>query len=139
MARRGLVAVIFGSLALTLVAAALAAPQTQPSDRSCLIAWNAPGNQANRAHLLAQRPLSRLQLLPGRVGTDTWSKGSAPKQTSSMACLLTLEKPGEIRIVTGIWHGAGVTHWSFGRPIPTSKPLLANVRLLLDGRVTKIY
>lgn len=139
MSRQGSLAMVVMSLALPIVAPALAASQAQPSDRSCLIAWNGPGNLANRTHLLAQRPLTGLQLLPGRVGTDTWSKGSAPKQTSSLACLLTLAKPGEIRIVTGTWRGAGVTHWSFGRPIPTSKPLFANVRLLFDGRVTKIY
>jgi hypothetical protein len=56
-----------------------------------------------------------------------------------MACLLTLAKPGEIRIVTGIWRARGVTRWSFGRQMPESKPFFANVRLLPDGRVTKIY
>jgi hypothetical protein len=41
--------------------------------------------------------------------------------------------------MTGIWRSTGVTSWSFGRLIPTSKILVANVRLLADGRVTKIY
>jgi hypothetical protein len=48
-------------------------------------------------------------------------------------------RPGEMRIVTGIWKTAGVSRWSFGRPIPTRKAFFSNVRLLADGRVTKIY
>jgi hypothetical protein len=56
-----------------------------------------------------------------------------------MACLLTLAKPGAIRIVTGIWASDGIRRWSFGHPIPTRKPFFENVRLLRDGRVTKIY
>jgi hypothetical protein len=75
----------------------------------------------------------------GTVGTDTWTKESPPTQTTAPACLLTLAKPGEIRIVTGVWRATGITRWSFGRPVPTSKPFFANVRLLSDGRVTKIY
>jgi hypothetical protein len=131
--------VILIAPALAFAAAALATPRAQPSDRACLIAWNAPRNYANHVRLLAQRPISGLQLLPGVVGTDTWSKASTPAQTSSLACLLTLAKPGQVRVVTGTWRGSGVTRWSFGRPIQTTKPLFANVRLLSDGRVTKIY
>jgi hypothetical protein len=67
------------------------------------------------------------------------TNGSPPTQTDAPACLLTLAKRGEIRIVTGIWRTAGVSRWSFGHPIPTTKSLFANVRLLSDGRVTKIY
>ncbi len=50
-------------------------------------------------------------------------------------------KRNEIRNVTGRWKSAGVTQWTFGRPIRTNKINLqtANVRLLPDGRVTKIY
>jgi hypothetical protein len=85
--------------------------------------------------------MSGLLLGLGEVGTDTWVTGSAPKQTTALACLLTVAKPGEISTVTGIWRTAGVSRWSFGRPIPTRKPFLffSNVRLLSDGRVTKIY
>jgi hypothetical protein len=139
MCRGGSVAVTLTSLALVCAVTTLAASRAQPSDRSCLIAWNSPGNHPNRIRLLAQRPISALQLLPGTVGTDTWTKESPPTQTTAPACLLTLAKPGEIRIVTGVWRAAGITRWSFGRPVPTSKPFFANVRLLSDGRVTKIY
>jgi hypothetical protein len=78
-------------------------------------------------------------LLPGVVGTDTFKKGLPPTQTTAPACLLTLAQPGEIRTVTGVWDAARVTRWTFGRPILTSKPFVANVRLLSNGRVTKIY
>ena len=137
--RRLSVALILTSLALAFAGTTLAAPRARPSDRACLLAWNSPANDANRVRLLAERPISGVRLLPGVVGTDTWAKGSAPKQTTAPACVLTVAKPGEIRNVTGIWKTAGVSRWSFGLPIPTSKPFLSNVRLLSDGRVTKIY
>jgi hypothetical protein len=136
---RGSAAVILTSLALALAADALATPGAQPTARACLIAWNASGNHTNRVHLLVQRPISGVQLLPGMAGTDTWGSASTSKQTSSLACLLTLAKPGEILTATGTWHAAQVTRWSFGRAVATTKPFVANVRLLSDGRVTKIY
>ena len=139
MARTVSLAVTLTALILALASTTLAQSRAQPSDRACLIAWNAPANHPNRLRLLAQRPISGLQLLPGTVGTDTWTKGSPPMQTTAQACLLTLAKPGAIRTVTGIWRTVGVSRWSFGRRIPTTKPFFANVRLLSDGRVTKIY
>jgi hypothetical protein len=139
MSRRSSVALTLTAFALLGTATTLAATRAQPSDRSCLTAWNSPGNDATRLRLLAQRPISGLRLLPGRVGADTWTTGSPPTQTAARACLLTLAKSGEIRTVTGIWRAAGITRWSFGRPTPSSKPFFANVRLLSDGRVTKIY
>jgi hypothetical protein len=118
----------------------LAAPPTQPSDRACLIAWNSPANHANRVKLLAARPMLGLMLQPAVVYTVTWTKTSS-KQTGGPACVLTIMKRNEIRNVTGRWKSAGVTQWTFGRPIRTNKInlLAANVRLLPDGRVTKIY
>jgi hypothetical protein len=111
----------------------------RPSDRACLVAWNSPANDGNHVRLLAQSPIKGLQLLPGTVGVDKVSNGLPSTQTSSLACLLTFAKRGEIRIITGIWGTAGVSRWSFGRPILTTRPLFSNVRLLSDGRVTKIY
>jgi hypothetical protein len=139
MARAWVLGTTLMSLALTFGGTALATSQARPSDRTCLLAWNAPANHANRLRLLAERPIAGLQLLPGTVGTDTWRKGSRPTQTTTPACLLTVAEHAEIRIVTGTWKTAGVSRWSFGRPIPMSKPIFANVRLLSDGRVTKIY
>lgn len=139
MARKGSVAVSVVVPFLVFAATALATPNAQPSDRGCLVAWNSRANRANHLKLLTLRPISGLQLLPAEIGTDRWKKGSAPTQTSAMACVLTLAKSGTIRLVTGIWKIQGVPHWSFGRPIPASHSVLANVRLLADGRVTKIY
>ena len=125
---------------LALGATALATAHARPSDRSCLLAWNAAANNANHLRLLAQRPIAALQLLPAEVGTDTWQKGSTPTQTSSMACVLTLAKTGAIRQIVGIWNAGSVLGWAFGRSIPTTTtPVVANVRLLTDGRVTKVY
>jgi hypothetical protein len=138
MARPLSIAVILTS-ALAFAGTTSAASRTQPSDRACLVAWNSSANQANRLRLLTETPIARIQLLPGVVGTDTVTNGSPPTKTAAPACLLTVAKPGEIRIVTGIWRTAGVSRWSFGHPTPTTKSLFANVRLLSDGRVTKIY
>jgi hypothetical protein len=112
----------------------------RPSERSCLLAWNAPQNQSNRLRLIAAPRVSNLSLRAGVTGTVTWSRGAAQKQTSATACLLTLARPGQIQLVSGVWHSGRVTRWSFGRTIPNTTPLPgANVKLLPDGRVTKIY
>jgi hypothetical protein len=118
---------------------ALAVPLNAPSDRGCLLAWNAPSNRANRVRLLAARPIAGLSLLPGTSFSVTWTKGSAPKQTSTEACLLTVAKSGQSRIVEGRWHLGRVTRWNWGRWTPTTKPFFAIVKLLSDGRVAKIY
>jgi hypothetical protein len=115
------------SLALTVTAFAWA--QAQPSERACLTAWNAPANHANQLRLLAQRTLSGVQLLPGRVVTEV----------TSPACLLTLLKSGRIRVVAGRWHQGHVNRWSWGRSITNTHPFLANVRLLPSGHLAKIY
>jgi hypothetical protein len=139
MARRGSVAMSIVSVLLVFAATALATPRARPSDRACLIAWNSQANRANHLRLLALRPILGLQLLPAEVGTVTLKKGSAPTQTSAMACVLTLAKSRSIRQVIGVWKTGRVPRWSFGRPIPTHHSVFANVRLLADGRVTKIY
>lgn len=134
-----MVTVILGSLALAVASAAPARSRARPSARRCLVAWNAPANRANRLRLLAQKPITALQLLPGRVTTDTWEKGSGSTQTIMAACLLTLGKSGRTRLVTGRWRDLTVSHWSWGRWIPATIPSDANVRLLSDGRLGKLY
>jgi hypothetical protein len=114
----------------------IAAPSTRPSDRRCLLAWNASTNGANQRKLVAARPAA-VSLLPGTAGTDTWT-GASTASTASSACLLAVSTPGRIRIVVGTWRAGHVRRWSFGPPIPTTKPFFANVRLLSDGRVSKI-
>jgi hypothetical protein len=120
----------------------LAAPPTQPSERACLIAWNSPANHANHVKLLSEKPIVGLTLRTGVSYTVTWTKTTS-KQTGGPACLMTIIKRGGLRIVTGTWTANGVARWTFGRTIaerrnhpPTET---ANVRLLADGRVTKIY
>lgn len=124
--------------AATLTGTAVGA-QIRPSGRACLLAWNAPSNQLNRVRLVAARPFRGLSLLPGVTFTYTWTKQPTPKQTRAQACLMTISKPGHIQVVTGIWRTGHVTRWSFGHPIPTTRPFFANVRLFPDGRVAKIY
>jgi hypothetical protein len=135
------------SLGLAITAALVsAAPATadvasqQLSERSCLVAWNAPQNESNRLRLIAAPRVSNLSLRAGVTGTVTWSRGFAQKQTRATACLLTLARPGQIQLVSGAWHSGRVARWSFGHTIPSTTPLLgANVKLLPDGRITKIY
>jgi hypothetical protein len=136
MTRPALAAI--GAVALAVTAAASARAPLRPSARACLVAWNAPANRADRLRLLARKPLPALQLLPGIVATDTWSNGTSSSRRAAPACLLTFTTRGEIRIVTGVWSAGGVRRWSFGKPVATDERLPANVRLLADGRVTKI-
>jgi len=122
------------------VATAVAAPSNRPSDRRCLVAWNAPSNHANRSKLIAARPVGGVSLRPGVTYTDTVTATTrATTTTSTEACLLTVAQGGTIQIVAGTWSFGRVSRWSWGRRIPTTNLLAANVRLLADGRVTKSY
>ena len=123
-------------LLLALAGTAAAAPPTEPSDRGCLLAWNAASNDANHAKLLRARPAG-LMLHGGRSGTDTWTK-TTTTSTSTAACLLTVVKARTSQLVVGPWNGGSVDHWSWSRAYPKPRFLAANVRLLADGRVTKI-
>lgn len=132
--------VVMVTVAALVVAGAAEAAVRGPSERACLIAWNSPVNRANHLRLLAEQPIASLSLRAGVAGTDTWTKGSPPTSTSGPACLMTIAKRGRMRIVIGMWRGRGVERWTFGRASPTNNHVLpANVRLLPDGRVTKIY
>lgn len=120
----------------------LAAPPSQPSERACLIAWNSPANHANHVKLLSEKPIVGLTLRTGVSYTVTWTKTTS-KQTGGPACLMTIIKRGGLRIVTGTWTANGVARWTFGHTIAEHRNYppteTANVRLLADGRVTKIY
>ena len=130
------------TLALVFTATTLASQPKQPSDRACLIAWNSPTNHASRVKLLAERPILALMLNAGVSYVDTWTKTSTTR-TGGPACVMTIVKRGELRLVTGLWKTNGVEHWTFGRAFAATKNSpprgAANVRLLPDGRVTKIY
>lgn len=138
--RSGTVAVIVATAAVILAAATDASSSVRPTERRCLIAWNSPANQANHVRLLALRPIVGLTLRPAVSYTISWTKGSPPKQTEHEVCAMTVSMRHETRNITGIWKTAGITRWTFGRAVRASNgPLQANVRLLRDGRVTKIY
>jgi hypothetical protein len=55
------------------------------------------------------------------------------------ACLLTLVKGRRLQPVTGVWRDGRVGDWVFGHPRTADRPVGANVKVLRDGRVTKIY
>ena len=130
------------ALTMALAFASTTTAASPPSERACLIAWNAPANHVNRVKLLSERPIRGLELRAGVAGTDTWTK-TASTQTSGPACVMTIMKRGLLQIVTGMWKGTGVGRWTFTRAMPVAKDYppagFANVRLLADGRVTKIY
>jgi hypothetical protein len=132
--------VALGLIFAFFVPVAAAAPSSQPSERGCLIAWNTPSNHVNRTKLIAARPVSGLSLRGGTSFTDTvTATKKVSTSTSTEACLLTVAKAGTIQIVTGKWGFGRVRRWSWGRAIPTAYVFIPNVRLLSDGRVTKIY
>jgi hypothetical protein len=111
-----------------------------PSERRCLLAWNATVNAANRQRIVAEGPWPRASLFPGLSFTTTWRRGSTRVTTRGPACLLTLVRGTRVRPVTGLWRNGRVGRWSFGRPLTTSHaPGRTNVRVLGDGRVTKVY
>jgi len=134
--RRGIrsAAIVAG---VAFAGAAVAATPPRPSDRACLLAWNAPANHANRAKLIAARPMHALALRAGLVGVDAWTKGTTTS-TETDACLLEVAKARTSFLVTGAWTPGGVARWSWGRTLPAPRFVAANVRLLADGRVTKI-
>jgi hypothetical protein len=112
---------------------------TRPSERACLLAWNAPSNAANHSRLARDWPWAKSTLRPGIAFTVVFKRGSRPKQTTTEACLLTLAKGHRIQPVSGIWRRGGVARWVFAHPHTANRPLGANVKVLRDGRVTKIY
>lgn len=126
-----------------LVAIALSSPALsavpRPSERACLIAWNAPANASNRAAVAAGLPWPNATLHPGRTFQDTWTRGGTQRQTSDDSCLMTLGKRRTLQLVTGLWRNGRVREWSFGQTFATSRQPPSNVRVLPDGRVTKVY
>lgn len=126
------------ALAVTVTPEAAPAPVV-PSERSCLLAWNAPGNLANRMRVAGGRPWSSASLRAGTTSTVTWSRGKKT-ETTSPACLMALVARTRLQLVTGVWRERRLVRWSFARPIPAEQPPFgANVRVLTDGRVTKVY
>jgi hypothetical protein len=125
-------------VALSLLGTTASAAQ-RPSERTCLLAWNAPTNKASRLRVVTGGPWSGASLSPATISTFTWKGGSPPKKTKARACLLTLAKPERSQVVAGKWRDGGVARWSFGRVTAAGEVPGSNVKLLPDGRVTKIY
>jgi hypothetical protein len=48
-------------------------------------------------------------------------------------------KGRRLQPVTGVWRDGRVGDWVFGHPRTADRPVGANVKVLRDGRVTKIY
>ena len=127
-----------GLVVALMLASKAASVTVRPSDRACLLDWNTPANVNNRQRVVGSGPRSSASLRPGT--TFTWKRGSTPMQTTAQACLLALMKSGRLQIVTGTWRDGRVLRWSFGRAIPAVRiPGGSNVKVLPDGRVTKIY
>ncbi|RDI74494.1 hypothetical protein Gocc_1383 [Gaiella occulta] len=104
------------------------------------MAWNAPANAAFRSRVAASGPWSSATLHPGTISAVVWEQGSSARQTTAQACLMTLAGPARSRLVVGNWLRGRVARWSFAGAVSADKaPGGSNVKLLADGRVTKIY
>lgn len=122
----------------SVAAASAAAVADRPSERACLLSWNAPSNAASRRRVAERGPWSAAILSPGTTAMVTWRRGSPPAVGPARpGCLLRLLKPGQSLLVAGAWRNGAVRRWSFGPAIPSAVPRLGNVRVLPDGRVTK--
>ena len=113
---------------------------SRPTETTCLIAWNSPFNGANHDRIAGSGTVVAI-ITPPR-GSSARSMGrQCPSlaKTVAKACLRLLADSGRHQLVTGIWSDSSVTHWSFGRPTKThDAPTAPNVKVLADGRVTKI-
>lgn len=119
---------------------ALASSATGPSERACLLAWNAQTNEAGRQRLVASGPWRVAVLRPAVVGRLRFGGGAPPQTTSGVGCSLMLLKQGRLQLVNGRWRDGRVRQWMFERPLATEDgPPVSNVRILADGRVTKLY
>lgn len=115
----------------------VASTASVPSARDCLLEWNRQPSAPNRLRLVSSGPWPAARLLPGQAVAAGRSQPSTA--TPVPACLLTLSKQGRLQIVTGAWRAGHVRRWVFG-PVGriAGAPRYGNVRVLPDGRVTKI-
>jgi hypothetical protein len=116
--------------------AAAALLSGHPSERGCLLAWNAAANQHSRAALAGSGPWRSASLRTAVVGSLTWGNGTTTA-TQENACVLDVAGNKMSRELVGVWRNGGVLSWKKrGGGIGVR---VANVRVLADGRVTKIY
>jgi hypothetical protein len=136
-------ALLVALFALGWVFAAAAGPGTtttrMPSERNCLLAWNARSNEAGRHRLLSSGPWKAALLADAVVGTVTIPP-SPSARVRSHVCALLVRDGSRARQVVGRWRNGQVTEWTFSRVFQlTVRVVRSNVRILHDGRVTKIY
>jgi len=109
-----------------------------PSERNCLVAWNSRSNVVNQGRIVTSGPWKRALLVPAAVGTVRFPSSTTSAET--LGCALILRKPSLAQQIIGYWRDGRVVKWTFSRLFETtSSPGFANVRILRDGRVTKIY
>lgn len=82
-----------------------ASAATRPSDRACLLAWNAPSNRPLQLRVAAGAPWSRAMLGSATTTGITWEQGSAPTHSTAQSCVMALQGPARSRLVVGIWGG----------------------------------
>lgn len=107
-----------------------------PSERSCLIAWNQTSNAAGHRNLIAGGPWRVGSLRPAvTVTADRRGSTATPKP----ACVLLVARQREFRVITGAWQAGSVRRWRFGElHRAATAPRYGNVRVLADGRVTRL-
>jgi hypothetical protein len=134
------VAILLASAVVLGLGAPTSLGARAPSERRCLLAWNSPDNAASRQRIVAEGPWPQASLFAGVSGTITWRRGAKPVTTNGPACLLTLVRRKRVQPVTGLWRNGVVRRWWFERPLTANRaPGPTNVKVLTDGRVTKVY
>lgn len=116
---------------------AVATAASAPSECSCLLAWNVASNSGNGDRVVRLGRWPSATLTPASVGTVGLNP---PTNSNVRGCVLMLSRPGWQQQIVGRWVDHSVRTWIFWPAVRTSARLpRSNVRVLSDGRVTKIY
>jgi hypothetical protein len=127
---------------VVLVGCAGATATTQPerpSERRCLVAWNSPANQAVRSRVLELRRWKRGLLVSSSLALVAFGQTVQPSNPLAPVCSLVLVTDTRAQQLVGVWKNGRVTRWLLGASLPSSNSFTSNVRVLSDGRITKIY
>lgn len=112
--------------------------QIRPSERACLVSWNARSNLQGRERVAAGAPWRAAVLVAAKTGWVTINPVGSSFETP--ACVLLLVKSRRMREVVGPWRSGRVTRWRFSPLFSADEIRLpSNVKVLTDGRVRKIY
>jgi hypothetical protein len=139
-ARRGvLLVVLCATIALIEASSAASAATPMPTERNCLLAWNARSNEASWHRLVSSGRWKGALLVDAVVGTDTIPPSSTA-HVGRQACALLVRDGGRALQVIGRWNDGRVAKWTFSRVFRLQVHVVrSNVRILRDGRVTKLY